>query len=103
MMMDFIPKVVQAVPGKGHLVYAYFDDGSIHLFDAAPLIREGTVFEPLADEKIFRQALTVMNDTVAFDLTGRRDSTDCIDIDPETIYEGRQVDDPLKHPTKGIA
>ena len=54
MMMDFIPKVVQAVPGKGHLVYAYFDDGSIHLFDAAPLIREGTVFEPLSDEKVFR-------------------------------------------------
>lgn len=101
--IEYLPKVVQVVPGKGCVVYAYFDDGSIHQFDVAPLIQEGTVFAPLADENVFRQALTVLNDTVAFDLTGRNDPTDCIDIAPETVYEGEVVDDPLERSEKGIA
>ena len=101
--IEYLPKVIQAVPGKGRVIYAYFDDGSIHRLDVAPVIQAGTVFEPLIDETMFRQSLTVLNDTVAFDFTGRRDPTDCIDIAPETIYEGELVDDPLDHSEKGIA
>ena len=28
-MRGYIPEVVQVVPGKGHQIYVYFDDGSI--------------------------------------------------------------------------
>ncbi|HEZ7990476.1 MAG TPA: hypothetical protein RWO66_05895 [Ruminococcus sp.] len=42
-----------------------------------------------------RSALTVMNDTVAWDLSGCFDSSECIDIDPFTIAECEVVSDPL--------
>ncbi len=29
---------------------------------------------------------TILNDTLAWDLSGTRDETNCIDIDPETLY-----------------
>ena len=40
--MDYQPSVVQAVPGPEKTVYAYFSDGSVRLFDAAPLIAKGS-------------------------------------------------------------
>ncbi|MBQ1866866.1 DUF2442 domain-containing protein [Selenomonas sp.] len=96
MMMEHIPVVVQVVPGEAYCVYAYFDDGSVHLYDVAPLIKQGTVFEPLADVAVFRKSLTVMNRTLAFDIAGNRNPYDCIDIDPETVYGGKAVADPLE-------
>ena len=40
---------------------------------------------------------TVLNNTLAWDVSGRFDPYTCIDIDPMTIYkEGTDVDDPLK-------
>ena len=37
-----------------------------------------------------------MNSTLAWDLSGRFDPTDCIDIDPFTVYESQSVKDPLE-------
>lgn len=91
---SFFPKVLQAVPADHFRLYAYFNDGSIRLFDAKPLIRPGTVFEPLSDPAVFASALTVLNDTVAWDLTGSRSSWDCIDLDPEAIFDLPPVPDP---------
>ena len=96
MMMEHIPVVVQVVPGEAYCVYAYFDDGSVHLYDVAPLIQQGTVFEPLADVSVFKKSLTVMNRTLSFDIAGNRNPYDCIDIDPETVYRGKAVADPLE-------
>jgi hypothetical protein len=37
-----------------------------------------------------------MNFTLAWDLSGKRDEYDCLDIDPFSIYEnGEDVRDPL--------
>ena len=71
--MEMIPKVLQAVAGQGHLVYIYFHDGTVRLYDASPLLEKGGVFAPLRDDAIFRERLTVLNDTVAWDLDGNRD------------------------------
>ena len=68
--MEMIPKVLQAVAGQGHLVYIYFHDGTVRLYDASPLLEKGGVFAPLRDDAIFRERLTVLNDTVACDLDG---------------------------------
>ena len=92
----YFPVVVQAVPGPDKTVYAYFSDGSIHLFDMKPIIDRGGVFSPLADDRCFAEAITVLNDTVAWDLQGKHDPTDCIDIDPWVIYEAPAVADPLE-------
>lgn len=85
--MEMIPKVLQAIAGQNHLVYIYFHDGTVRLYDASPL----------RDDAIFRERLTVLNDTVAWDLEGNRDPATCIDLDPCELYESCPVvEDPLK-------
>lgn len=93
-MKSFWPSVVQVIPTDDHEVYAYFNDGSIRLFDMKPLLKSGTVFEPLQDLEIFKEKLTVINGTVAWDMGGNRDPKKCIDIDVFSIF----AQDPVKEP-----
>ena len=45
---------------------------------------------------VFKNKCTILNDTHAWDLSGKRDIFDCLDIDPLTIYQdGQEVTDPL--------
>ena len=95
--MDMIPKVVQAVAGQNYSVYLYFHDGTVRLLDVTPLVQKGGVFAPLRDPNFFRDRLTVMNDTVAWDVDGNRDPCTCIDLDPCALYNSCPVvEDPLK-------
>lgn len=97
MIMEYMPQVVQAIAADDHQVYAYFSDGSIRLADIKPLIAKGGVFAPLADETVFRDSVTVLNHAVAWDPSGTRDATQCIDIDPISMYEtARIVDEPME-------
>ncbi len=93
--MEYYPIVVQAVAGPNRTVYAYFSDGHIKQFDMKPLITSGGVFKALEDDSVFKGKLTVMNGTVAWDISGKRDPANCIDIDPFTVYESTDVSDPL--------
>ena len=91
-----IPAVVQVVPGDDFTVYAYCSDGAVRLVDVKPYIAKGGVFAPLADPAFFRQRLTVLNDAVAWDMTGDRDERACVDLDSFTVFEKAPiVDDPL--------
>lgn len=94
-MLEYFPEVVQAVPGDGRFVYCYFTDGSIRKYDMGPHIEKGGVFGPLKEENFFTSRLTVMNGTVAWDVSGYFDPTQCIDIDPFTLYGAAAVADPL--------
>ena len=95
--MEIIPKVVQAVAGQNFSVYVYFNDGSVRLLAAAPLVSRGGVFAPLQDAEFFRDRLTVINDTVAWDVDGNHDPYACVDLDPCELYESCPiVEDPLK-------
>ncbi|MCI8425026.1 MAG: DUF2442 domain-containing protein [Adlercreutzia sp.] len=96
MQSEYIPTVVQAVAGPGRTVYAYFSDGRITQVDMKDNIAAGGVFAQLADDAFFAEALTVLNDTVAWDTSGHYDPTTCIDIDPFAAYEAQQVTDPLE-------
>ena len=93
---SYIPAVVQAIPGPEFTVFAYFSDGHITHYDVKPLISRGGVFMPLSDETFFQDRLTVLNDTVAWDVSGKYDPTCCIDIDPFEVYEAERVSDPLE-------
>ena len=44
------------------------------------------VFEPLKDINFFMNACTILNGTLAWDVTGTRDCSKCLDIDPEMLY-----------------
>ncbi|MCB1174164.1 MAG: DUF2442 domain-containing protein [Leptospiraceae bacterium] len=88
-------QIIQVYPVQNHLVYVYFANGEIRLFDASKLIHKG-VFEKLADPDFFCNRCTVLNDTLAWDLSGTFDPAECLDIDPHTVYRDSQpCDDPL--------
>lgn len=98
METSYYPEIVQCVAGPGKSVYAYFSDGSIHLYELDHLIKRGGVFAKLEDDDFFNNALTVLNGTVAWDVSGCFDATCCIDIDPFTVYQSKAVGDPLEQP-----
>ena len=79
------PKIVQVIPTAEYTVYVYFDDGKIVCYDVKPMLSK-KVFAPLADVQFFMETCTVMNGTLAWDVTKDRNPQTCIDIDPDTLY-----------------
>lgn len=49
------------------------------------IIHKG-VFEPLKDKGRFLNTCRVLNNTLAWDLKGNYDETECIDLDPLELY-----------------
>ena len=95
--MNYLASVVHTIPGEDYTVYAYFNDGSVRRADIKPIIAKGGIFTPLADERFFRERLTVINGAVAWDVTGTRDATQCIDLDPCAMHANSPVvADPLQ-------
>ncbi len=84
-MQDYFPKVVQVIPMSNYCVQVFFDDGKIVEYDVSNCL-QGEVFQPLQNYQIFKDTCTVLNDTLAWDIQGNRDTTKCIDIDPFTLY-----------------
>ncbi len=78
-------KVLQVVPTDDYKVYIYFEDGKIKLFNASELIKKG-VFQQLQDVELFKKSCTVLNNTLAWDLSGKFDPYNCLDLDPEQLY-----------------
>ncbi len=54
---------------ENYSVYVYFEDGKIVCYDMTQMI-EKEVFRPLKDITVFKEACTVMNDTLAWDIGG---------------------------------
>jgi len=89
------PRIVQVIPTKQYTVFVYFEDGKIVCYDVKPLLNKD-VFLPLEDENIFMGRCTILNDTLAWDIEGKRDVSKCIDIDPDTLYELDAVEEHIK-------
>lgn len=83
--MDYFPEIVQVVPHPDYTVSVYFHDGKIVRYDMNPNL-DKEVFAPLQDPQVFIRACTILNDTLAWDLSGSRDPEKCIDIDPDMLY-----------------
>jgi hypothetical protein len=83
----FYPEIYQAVAGNDFYVYAYCSDGNMRKVDMNPFLAKGGIFEPLRDPQVFRNTLTVIGYTVAWDLNGTRSEEDCIDVDPLYIFD----------------
>ena len=86
------PEVVKVKPNDDYMVYVYFSDGKIVCYDVKPLL-EKNVFRKLKEKDIFMDTCTILNDTLAWDISGNRDETSCIDIAPETLYELEAIDE----------
>lgn len=78
-------QVIQVLPTKDYKVYVYFADGKIKLFDASNLVEKG-IFRKLKDIELFIKSCTVINGTLAWDVNGNRDATECLDLDSENLY-----------------
>ena len=76
-------------PAGGRKIDCYFSTGHVRRFNMTPLLKPdcGPVFRPLRDRKTFLETMTVMNGTLAFDVSRNRDERKCVDIDPETIFD----------------
>ena len=87
-----VPEVVQVVPNENYTVTVYFEDGKIVLYNVVPLL-EKEIFQPLKDKDVFMNTCTILNNTLAWDLVGNRDTSKCIDIDPDTLYALQAIKD----------
>ena len=81
-----IPSVVQVEPHDDYTVTVLFEDGKTVIFDASLLISKG-IFSVLQDKDVFINRCVVLNNTLAWDITGDYNNTTCLDIDPITIYQ----------------
>ena len=87
-------QIVKVVPHEDYTVTVYFCDGKIVTYDVRPKLDQG-VFQALKDVSFFIKNCKIMNDTLAWDLTGSNDPSQCIDIDPEYLYGLEYAEDPI--------
>ena len=92
--MDFTPDIVQVVPYDDYTVSVNFCDGKIVSYDVKPKLGIG-VFSLLEDIDLFKERCTIMNNTLAWDVSGDGDVSKCIDIDPDYLYSLDCIEDPL--------
>ena len=81
------PRIFQVEPNPDFTVNVFFDDGTVKIYDANPLIEKGGIYTLLGDLNFFINRCVIMNNTLAWDVPGNWDSTECIDICPDLIYE----------------
>lgn len=88
-----LSEVIQVIPANDYKVYVYIDDNTVRLYDAAPLINKSGIFNQIKDIEIFKNTCTILNDTLAWDLSGCMDGINCIDICPDTLRDCPEVQD----------
>ena len=81
------PKLFQVFPVDGYRVYLYYDNGEIKIYDCGWILNEDGVFRHIQDISKFKELCTIMNGTLAFDISFSRDPCNCIDICPDTVYQ----------------
>ena len=81
------PRLFQVEPKDDFTVVLYYDSGEIKIYDCSWILKESGVFLKIHDLSAFKETCTIMNGTLAFDISYVRDPYNCIDICPDTVYE----------------
>ena len=81
------PRIFQVVPNNDFTVNIYFDDGTVKIYDAKRLIEKGGIYAPLEDLDFFINRCVIMNNTLAWDVSGNWDTEMCIDVCSDMLYE----------------
>ena len=83
-------KITAVMPNDDFTLTLTFDNGEMRVFDVAPLIEPGTVFETFADIKHFRRVYLDETKCVAWDIDPNVDSdvvwNNKVDISSDTCY-----------------
>ena len=86
------PKLYQVIPQKDFTVVLFYDNGEIRLYDCGWIKTETGIFQQIRNLNSFLELCTIMNGTLAWDISGKRDPYNCIDICPDTVYqESRKI------------
>lgn len=81
------PKLFQVVAADDYKVKLYYDNGKIKLYDCRWILSQKGVFDKIKSVDNFKNLCTIMNGTLAWDISGCRDPYNCIDICPDTVYD----------------
>ncbi len=81
------PLLYQVYPTDTYEVYLYYDNGEIRIYNCSFILERKGVFEQIHDVNRFKELCSIMNGTLAFDISGKFDPYNCIDFCPDTIYE----------------
>lgn len=83
-------RIMRVTPNNDFTLTISFNNGEIRLYDMRPLLKKGTVFEPLIDLKSFKRAYLDTNHCIAWDIDPDIDSTKVwsnkIDLCPDSCY-----------------
>ena len=83
-------RITGVVPNDDFTLTLTFDNGERRLYDAAPLLKAGTVFAPFRDLENFRRVYLDENHCVAWDIDPSVDSNvewnNKVDICPDSCY-----------------
>lgn len=85
-MKDYFPNVIQVIPYEDYTVDVYFDDGKIVCYNVQKSLPQ-KLFQRIQSYDIFIKTCTILNGTLAWDISTENDVSKCIDIDPFTLYE----------------
>lgn len=83
-------RITSVVPNDNFTLTIRFDNGEQRLYDAAPLLKPKTVFEPLMDIENFRRVYVDGANGIAWDIDPAVDSSvvwsNKVDLCPDSCY-----------------
>lgn len=83
-------RITAVSPEGAFTLLLTFDNGERRRFDASPLLRPGTVFEPLMQPEAFQRVFLSEDHVVSWDLDPSVDSSvhwnNRVDLCPDTCY-----------------
>ena len=83
-------KILSVVPNRDHTLTLTFDNGETRLYDASPLLQDGTVFEPLRKWENFSRVYLDEDHCVSWDIDPLVDSrkvwSNKLDLCPDSCY-----------------
>ena len=82
--------ITGVVPNADFTLTISFDNGEKRLYDASPLLKEGTVFAAFADPENFRRVYVDEQHCIAWDIDPAIDSnvvwSNKVDLSPDSCY-----------------
>lgn len=83
-------RIIGVVPNDDFTLTIAFDNGEHRLYNVAPFLKKGTVFEPLADLENFRRVYIDAQHCIAWDIDPNVDSNavwnNKVDLCPDGCY-----------------
>ena len=83
-------KITVVIPNDNFTLTIRFDNGEMRLYDMRPLLKTGTVFEPLMQMKNFQRVYLDDTHSIAWDIDPRIDSNKVwnnkVDLCPDSVY-----------------